>query len=447
MRNHHKILLLILCIFSLFCSLSFIKIYQYPVLGDERTYYAYGVNLSKGNGYSYQALPPFTQSNLREPAYLYFIGVLFKIFGESKNVIQISQAILNSVIVFLSYHLANLLLNDNKKALFAAFLVTISPAIAGYAALIASETLALIFAMLAMLSLLVLLKEGKHLVAFSILVGLLCGCLVLTKMTYFLFPILICLVLLIVPADKFSKYTAVLCITITFIAVLLHWLSFNNKIYGNPFFLTNRGGVAITIKAERLNWTPKETLVSFVYSVSEGLVQRYFPNEYKKVTYNPVEGSAFKTAYDKYGLLISHGYSEMAADKQLRIEALNKIKQNIPKYIILSISDFHYMLYFEGVPLAQFTDFFKREVRGAINLFFKIYSLIIIFFAGKGIFVTLRNKENRFLKIAFLLPVLYTFLIYSAIFGAPRFTFTIIPFIYILASVGICELIKVKIPL
>jgi hypothetical protein len=134
----------------------------------------------------------------------------------------------------------------------------------------------------------------------------------------------------------------------------------------------------------------------------------------------------------------------MAADRQLRIEALNKIKENILKYTILSISDFHFMLYFEGLPLSQFTDFFKRETRLAINAFFKIYSLLIIFFAVKGGFIMFRKKENVVIKTAFLLPIIYTFVMYSAIFGAPRYTFTIIPFIYILASASICEAIKIK---
>ena len=90
-------------------------------------------------------------------------------------------------------------------------------------------------------------------------------------------------------------------------------------------------------------------------------MQRYFPRKYQKVTYNPVDGSAFKSAFDKYDSLISRGYSEMAADKQLRREALHKIKGNILKYLMLSLSDLHFMLYFEGLPLSQFTEFLKER--------------------------------------------------------------------------------------
>jgi len=361
-----------------------------------------------------------------------------------------SQAVLNAIIVLLAYILASLILSDNKIALTAAFLTAVSPAIAGYSALVVSETLATVLLMLLLLFFLLLLKEKKsnRVVVFSIFTGLFCGWLVLTKMIYFLFLLVICIVLLIMlTGGLIKKCKAVLPITIVFIGVLLPWFSFNNRVCGNPFFLTNRGGMAVTIKAERLHWTPKEVAVSFLYPVSEGLIERYFPNEYKKVTYNPVDGSVSSIAYDKYDSLISRGYSEMAADKQLRIEALNKIKENPLQYIILSISDFHYMLYFEGLPLSQFTDFFKRGTRMAINAFFKIYSLLVIFFAIKGIFIIMQHKENRSLKIAFLLPVFYTFCIYSAIFGAPRFTFTIIPFIYILASISIYETVKRRIPL
>lgn len=448
MNKNYRILFF-LCIFSILYSLFFIKIYQYPILGDGHGYYTYGVNLYKGNGYSYQEFPPFSQSNLREPAYPFFIYLLFKIFGISKSVIQTSQAILNGLIILITYSLANIILNDKKKALAAAFLTAVSPTIAGYAALVVSETLATICLMLMFLSFLALLKEKRSLkaIGLSILTGFFCGCLVLTKMAYFMFVPLICLALFLMPIVKFMKYKAGLCIAIIFTGILFPWFLFNNRIYGNPFFLTNRSGIATTVKAERLNWTPKETLISFIYPVSEGLVQRYFPSMYQKVTCNPVDGSVFKAAFDKYDSLISRGYSEMAADKQLRREALHKIKGNILKYLMLSLSDLHFMLYFEGLPLSQFTEFFKREARLAINAFFKIYSLLIIFFAVKGGFIIFRNKENTVIKAAFLLPIFYTLFIYSAIFGAPRYTFLVIPFIYILASVSIYELIKAKMAL
>lgn len=448
MNKHYRILLF-LCIFCILYSLFFISIYKYPILGDGRTYYIYGENLYKGNGYSYHEFAPFTQSNLREPGYPFFIYGLFKIFGVSKIAIQIAQAILNGIIVLVAYKLANLIFDNRKIALTAAFLTAVSPTIGGYAALIASETLATICLVLMFLSFLLLLKEKKSsgAIILSAFTGFFCGYLVLTKMAYFLLFPLICLILFLAQIDKFIKFKGVLCIGIIFIAILSPWFSFNSRVYGNPFFLTNRGGMAVTIKAERLHWTPKEILVSFIYPVSEGLVQKYFPDEYRKVTGNPVDGSAPKIAYDKYGLLISRGYGEMAADKQLRIEALNKIKKSPLKYIVLSISDFHYMLYFEGLPLSQFTDFFKRKTKMAINGFFKIYSLLMMFFAIKGIFIMMRHKENRSLKIVFLLAVFYTFFIYSAIFGAPRFTFTIIPFIYILASSSIYEIFKRRTPL
>lgn len=437
MNGHHRIILS-LCVFSVIYSLFFVKIYRYPVLGDERTYYAYGLNLYKGNGYSYQESAPFEESNLREPAYPFFIYMVFKIFGVSKGAIQVSQAFLNGIIVLCAYILAKSVFNDARIALTAASLAAISPAIAGYPAFIASETLATLFLMLASLSFLALLKArgGGRGAVFSILTGLFCGCLALTKMAYLLLFPLVCFLLFMAPERWPVKSSAVLLTLAVFVSVLIPWFSFNNRIYGNPFFLTNRGGITITAKAQRLKWTPKEAAVSFIYSISEGLVEKYFPVEYKKVTYGPVEGSAFKASYDKYDSLINRGYGEMAADKQMRSDALREIKANFLKYVILSVSDLHFMLYFEGLPLSQFTDFFKRGLRMAINSFFKLYSLVIIFLGVKGVFVLFRQKERASIKTVFLLPVFYTFFIYSAIFGAPRFTFTIIPFIYILASAG-----------
>lgn len=443
--NHDRILFF-LCVFCTLYSFFFISIYEYPILGDERTYYAYGKSLYNGNGYSYQEVAPFRQSNLREPAYPFFIFLLFKIFGVSKEVVQIAQAILNGIIVQVTYRLANLIFKNRRIALTAAFLIAVSPTVAGYAALIASETLATAYLVLMLLSFILFLKKHKspRAILFLSLAGLFCGCLALTKMVYFPFFLLICIALSLMPADRFIKCIRVLSIAIIFILILSPWLLFNKKLYGNYFFLTNRGGMALTVKAQRLHWTPKEIIVSFIYPLSEGLIKKYLPDEYRRVTGNPVDGSVFKIAYDKYDLLISRGYSEIAADKQLRTEALSKIKGHFLKYIILSISDFHYMLYFEGLPLSQFTDFFKRDTRFVINAFFKFYSLLIIFFAVKGIFVMFRKRENIIIKIVFLLPIGYTLLMYSAFFGAPRFTFTIIPFIYILASLGIYGLTKAK---
>lgn len=443
-HNHSRILLF-LFIFSILYSILFIKVYEYPISSDEE-YYAYGVNLYKGNGYSYNESSPFRKSNLREPGYPFFLYGLFKIFGVSKSVVQIIQAILNGIIVLVTYKLAGIIFDDKNKALIAAFLTAISPTIAGYAGFILSETLAAVYLMLAFLSFLALLKEkkGDRIIVFSVLTGFLCGCLALTKMAYLLFFPLACLTLLIALPNKFIKYKAVLCAVIVFIGILFPWFSFNNKVYGNPFFLTNRSGLLLTVKEERMNSTPKAILVSFLYPISERAVERYFPNEYRRLIYNQVEGSAYKAAFDKYKSLISRGYSEIAADSKMRQEALSKIKGNILRYVIHSISDFHFMLYFEGLPLSQYSYFFKREIRSSINFFFKIYSLVIIFFAVKGIFIMIKNKENLHLKIAFLTPIIYTFLIYSAIVGAPRLTFLAIPFIYALASAGILEGFKSK---
>lgn len=441
MENYDKSVFL-LCIFSIVFSLFFINIYDYPIAGDGITYYAYGLNLFKGNGYSYQESHPFLQSNFREPAYPVFISLLFKIFGVSKNAIQIAQAFLNGLIILITYRIAFLVLNNKKTAFIAAFLTALSPTIAGYASLLFSEILACVFLLLLTLFFLMLLKEreNKKVIAFSMLTGFFSGCLILTKMTYLLFPFVILSVLFVMPADRLFKGKAILCVSVILISTLLPWLSFNNKIYGNPFFLTNRGGMSLAIGAERLNWKPKEISASFIYAFSETLLKEYFPEENKKVALINVQ----KIIFDKYAALIKNGYGEMAADRELRIDAFKRITSDMPKYIILCLSDFHYLLYFEGLPLSQFTFFFNKLTRGAINLFFKIYSLIIVFFSVKGAFIMFKSKENYFFKIVFLLPVFYTIFMYSMIATVPRFTFTVIPFIYIFLSNYVYKINRVK---
>jgi len=436
--NRNNIAIIIFCILSIVLSLFFRYVYERPIACDELTFYAYGSNLYQGNGYSHSEFPPYVQSNFREPAYPVFIFLLFKIFGASKNVIFIAQSFLNGLIVVVTYYIANLITNNKKIALIAAFLTAISPTITGYAGFVLSETFACLFSVLLALFFLLLFKarEKKKIFIFSVLTGFFAGCLILAKMTYFFYPILIYLVLLMMPINRFFKQMAILCISVVLISILLPWFSFNNKNYGNPFFLTNRGGLALSIKAERLDWEPKDIAASFAFSFSKTLLERYFPKEYERVAEVPVE----KKVFDKYASFINRGYGELASDKQLRVDALNKIKGNVFKYIILSVVDFQYMFYFEGLPLSQFTYFFKPAISGAINLFFKIYSLIVIFLFFKGVFIMLKNKDNYFLKMVFLLPVFYTFFMYSAIFAVPRFIFPAIPFIYILSSIGICEI-------
>jgi 4-amino-4-deoxy-L-arabinose transferase-like glycosyltransferase len=436
-NNHYKILLL-LCVFSMALSVFLIKAYDPPIVCDRLMYYTYGANLYKGNGYSCQAAAPYLQSNFREPAYPVFIFLLFKIFGISSNAIQFAQVLLNGLIIAVTYCIANIVLNNRKTAILAALLTAISPSITGYAAFVLSETLACLFLSLLLLFFLMLLKEreDKKVVILSSLTGLFCGCLILTKMAYFLFPALLFLALLVIPSERPFKGKAILCISVVLISVLSPWLAFNKTVYGNRFFLTNRGGASIAIKAQRLNWNSKDIAASFIYGFSERLLEKISPEEYKIIAGKNVE----RVVFDKYALLIKNGYSEMEADKELRLDGLNKIKGHILKYAVLSVSDLYYMLYFEGAPLSQFTEFFEKTTRGAINLFFKIYSLVFIFFSVKGVLAILRNKENYFLKAALLLPVFYTFFIYPAIFSVPRFTFIIIPFIYILSSAGLSDL-------
>ena len=75
--------------------------------------------------------------------------------------VQIAQAILNGIIVQVTYRLANLIFKNRRIALTAAFLIAVSPTVAGYAALIASETLATAYLVLMLLSFILFLKNIK----------------------------------------------------------------------------------------------------------------------------------------------------------------------------------------------------------------------------------------------------------------------------------------------
>ncbi|NTW21961.1 glycosyltransferase family 39 protein [Candidatus Falkowbacteria bacterium] len=128
---------------------------SYPVENDAPQYRDLGISLAEHLQYSRDGINPSIE---RPPGYPVFLAVLYKFFGQGKQMVIFFQVLLSTLTVWLTFWLSRLLTGKDKTALWAAALVALYPLFIYYNLFLYSETYAVV---LFLLSLIFLLKGAK----------------------------------------------------------------------------------------------------------------------------------------------------------------------------------------------------------------------------------------------------------------------------------------------
>jgi len=155
---------------------------------DSPSYYSTALNLVDGYGYSSSSSAPYTPNIMRTPTYPFFLAFLFEIFGKNFHVVAFAQIILSVMTIVLAYY-AVLRFGTQKQAFLGALLLTCSTGSVIFSNYILTETL---FSWLLMIITWLLIKyhenqEGKV----AVLMGILCGVLILCRPVAILFPLVV----------------------------------------------------------------------------------------------------------------------------------------------------------------------------------------------------------------------------------------------------------------
>ncbi len=158
---------------------------------DAGSYNSYATNLALGNGYH---LYNSGFSTYREPAYPFFVSIIYSIFGiQNLTAVKIAQMLLVAGIAFFIY-LSFRYLNYKNTGLAAAGITSAMPYFGYYASIMMSE---IFFAFLIVVSfylLLRILSENVKLLPY-ILLGLILGVATLTKSALLLSPLFVALII------------------------------------------------------------------------------------------------------------------------------------------------------------------------------------------------------------------------------------------------------------
>src|SRR3972149_7514385 len=157
-------LLIIILSGSFLLKLCILLMLKHMVLvGDEVDYLWHGLRIARGDTYWTQNLEQggyvYFEPSHWGPGYIYFIGVILRIFNEKIFFVKLMQIILSTISVFFIYLLGKRIFNKSVGVL-SAFIFSIYPTLVAFTHYLWSETL-YIFLLIIIIFLLTLFSFNK----------------------------------------------------------------------------------------------------------------------------------------------------------------------------------------------------------------------------------------------------------------------------------------------
>lgn len=444
--SDRKSFILFLTLLSFFFACFFAFISDYPLLKDSAQYDLIGWNLAQGNGFSISDSYPFEPTMFREPGYPFFLSAIYVIFGHEYFYVRLFQVFIYVLICLLIYFIA-LEISGEKIARYSSFFAALCPTLANYTRYVLSEGLFTFLLCLSTLLFMRFVKQKKP--VWIILCGFILGIAALIKVAilFFVFPMLIFLAVLSEGSrDLMKKHLKCYIIFIVFFLLpILPWMARNKAVFGTYNF-TLRQGVCLAGRADRLDDSFDSMKKHFVYNFSEHIAKKLFPETVVEGENFAMQGS--KKANLRFMELVKSGIGEVEADRIMKQEALSKIKKKPFKYLVQSVLEFEKLAAFFTIPLLtepKIVEFADSVNAGfaifTIKGFFKILSYFVIIFMIIGFYVE-RNKWRIWLFPCGI--VCYFNLLYSLLFGVPRYVVSLVPFYIIFATIGISGVLRLS---
>lgn len=145
-------------------------------------------NLVQGNGYSWDANPPYPRGNFKTPGYPMFLALIYSMFGHRLFPVFVIQAALNAVLCGVTYILARKLFPQRVAFLAFGFMV-LYPFITFYSGYLSPEVLTTLLLALSMLALQRAMESSSP-VHFG-LAGMAMGLTTLVRGTFGLLPLFV----------------------------------------------------------------------------------------------------------------------------------------------------------------------------------------------------------------------------------------------------------------
>jgi len=434
---------ILIIIISGLIAAGFFSVFSDPLAdADSIQYDRLGYNLVAGKGFSLDDKAPYEPTMFREPGYPAFLALVYTCFGHYVRIAVFIQVILHSLTAALVYGIARGVFSP-KSAFLSGLGVALFPTLANSSSYIMSETF---FTFLLCLVAFLLLKALKARNAGLFLItGITLGALILTKTAAMFLPVFIVAAIIAIgirekmPPAKISAH--IVCLLLTCALAVSAW-SARNKYLFDTFSPAARGGDVLWSRAEKIDDSPREILITSVASFSEYLGKVFFPDTLAgkgRYLYKDLDRvSALKEQYMEEGL------QNYEADSKLTKEATEKILSHPLRYLMYTPVEAIKMTAFTFLPFFnedRVYDYFGGLKNGglilsAIKGLFRIvaYPLVALFIAGVIFNLKIWNRWLILFSV-----ILYFNLIYSLLDTIGRYAVPLIPFYCIFAAAFFCR--------
>ncbi|MCX8082103.1 MAG: glycosyltransferase family 39 protein [bacterium] len=255
----------------------------------------------------------------RPPAFPFFLGCIYKIFGHSYFAAKIGLALLSSLCCILLFFLTSEILESKIAALWCAFIYTIYPPSifwTGYLAPVTLET----FVLLLIVLLLIKSKNKKNNIFFFIISGLCTGIGILTRSVFIVFLPIVFIWLII--TDRKQLLRKFLFYIVTTIITVSPWVLRNYRIHKTFVLTSTEGGIVCYIANNEKSiyqpsgyWDPtgyyNEPIIQQIKGLSEIETDKFFYREALRFikTHPDIYWQLVKDRFLRFWKLTPHTFS------------------------------------------------------------------------------------------------------------------------------------------
>lgn len=379
-KINHRYFLIVACLFCFGTGFVYMMANPSPIVvrEDAVEYDKIGWNIAQGRGFSLDGKSP---TAIRGPIYPYFLAAIYFIFGHNYSAIFVIQILMHVVNCFLIFLIAREAYNETS-GIIAAFLYAFYPGFIFYTGLILSETLTIL---LLQCSILVLVKGlNDHAIKLVGISGMVLGLSTLCRPTTILYPVFLSVILMIFKNTRhLVRYG--LSFMIAMILTLTPWIIRNYVEFGKFIPVSVFSGYNL--------------LLGSISQDNQTFDINAFKNNYWT---DPIE-----------------------MDREAFHQGWENIISNPVDYILMMPQKLIHFLLPEGMAIIGSS----HTLQGVTLIAFQ---LIILAFALIGSF---REKVSE-KTLIFISLSIYFGLVHIIFISTPRFNLPIMPYVLILASIG-----------
>lgn len=390
-------------------------------------YYPLAVNLAAGNGFSLQMQPPFEPDDFNQPAYPFFVALIYRLTGGSNTAVSVIQCLLEILIIIITLRLAYSLKLAKNTIVLTAFFAVISPFLAIFSNRLLTEIPAT-FALLLLCYLLIVGVENKSLKIW-IFAGIIGGLCLLIRpdalISVFLMFVAACCAIL-VSRFKSQAVPRILLFIAVVSLTMIPWTLRNYKLTGEILPLGRVNEQTNLSYVKWLNTWLVEPLdmPSFWWGRMElkiplNSAENAFPAEEKNRAENSLKIAQYQNSFEGAS---SDEFARLAEDAHTR--------RPLTSYFIVPSER-------AVMTLARLPNYVEDESNQTLA-----YSLWLPLVAISLMGILVMSARKIFLIPAALFVGRMFLPFYTAIGAEPRFLIETLPILYISTAVGIFWLFR-----